>query len=52
LESIRVRMDRTPGFFRERFREQLLRKNFRKVALTAEIFRNATNKVRNEIPGR
>lgn len=50
LRDIKQRVDRTIAYMSENIRSQLMDKNFRRPAVTAEVYLNASMKIQNEMP--
>ena len=51
LDGIKTKLDYTIGYMRENIQTQLMSREFRKPAVTAEVYLNASVKIQTEMPG-
>lgn len=50
LANIKSKMDRTVGYMLDKIRDQLMSREFRKPAITAEVYLNASMKIKDTMP--
>ena len=50
LDQIKEKLNQAVGYLRDRIRTNLMSREFRKPAVTAEVYLNATLKIRNNWP--